>query len=204
MPRPARILVVCTGNLCRSPMLAGALDLTLNASRDEPLARVRSAGTSVEGLLEPNSRTAAVLAGFGSTAPVAAPRPLVAREIAEADLILVAGRKHRAAVATLSPLGLRTVMTMLQATHILRLMLRRDEGAVVEPSSEALRSIITEMLMLRGHEPFVRPEDDEVLDPVGAEIATFRASFAQMRPIVDNLQILLGLPPRLATGGPFG
>ena len=45
MPEPTRLLVVCLGNICRSPMAEGALRARLDASPLAGRVQVDSAGT---------------------------------------------------------------------------------------------------------------------------------------------------------------
>src|SRR3954469_14787857 len=102
-----RILVVCTGNICRSPMAQAFLaDGLRQRLGDEAFAEhfvVESAGT--HGLTgEPIEPSAAeVLGTHGVALDTFAARVLAAEHIEGADLVLTATRDQRAAVVTLAP-----------------------------------------------------------------------------------------------------
>ena len=91
-PVVGRILVVCTGNICRSPYIERRL-AGLLAGTD---AVVSSAGTRalVGAPIEPGSADLLAAAG-GSTADFAA-RQISPAILAEADLVIAATQPHRA------------------------------------------------------------------------------------------------------------
>jgi protein-tyrosine-phosphatase len=97
--RPYRVLVVCTGNTCRSPMAEGLLrDRFAELGVD---AEVRSAGTfAVIGApAQPHAVATAARAGVDITSHVA--RQLDDRMVAWADTVLCMARSHAAAVRSL-------------------------------------------------------------------------------------------------------
>ncbi len=66
MSRPYRICVVCTGNICRSPMAEYLLQEAFDDAGLGDLVEVESAGTSAEELGNPiDDRTASALARHG-------------------------------------------------------------------------------------------------------------------------------------------
>ncbi|TMQ72261.1 MAG: low molecular weight protein arginine phosphatase [Candidatus Eisenbacteria bacterium] len=94
-----RVLLVCTGNTCRSPMAAGALLVALGGDAEQ--VRVESAGTAAwEGqpATEPARRVAAAggvdLGGHRS-------RRVTPAMVRSADIVLVMERGHLAAVRAL-------------------------------------------------------------------------------------------------------
>ena len=99
MPAPATIIVVCTANICRSPMGAGLLQHAL-AAQPEPLRslRVVSAGVAArEG--EPvsqNSVLALKKAGIDISGQVS--RPLTQAMLDEAFAVLCMTESHRAMI----------------------------------------------------------------------------------------------------------
>jgi len=92
------ILFVCTGNVCRSPMAAGFLREHLRREGRQDDLRVRSAGTwTVEG--RPASAYALqVMVERGLDISDHRSRILTARDVEEADLILVMAQSHREAI----------------------------------------------------------------------------------------------------------
>ena len=82
MDRPRSLLVVCYGNVCRSPYLEAVLQ------RDMPDVRVESAGFVGPGRLVPPFALAAA-AERGLNLSTFRSRPLVSAVVREADLIVV-------------------------------------------------------------------------------------------------------------------
>lgn len=92
------ILLVCTGNLCRSPMAAGLLRHQLEAAGLTDKYDVQSAGTwAVVG--EPASAYARrVMSKRGIDISAHRARDISAEMVAQADLILVMTEAHREAI----------------------------------------------------------------------------------------------------------
>ena len=82
-----RVLVVCAGNTCRSPMAAAALREALAGAGLADEVRVDSAGVSATEGDPINPRARAVLAAHGIAAEGSA-RRLTLAMLAEADLVL--------------------------------------------------------------------------------------------------------------------
>lgn len=104
-PHRARILVVCSGNTCRSPLAAALLSARLQATADLATIVVESAGTgALQG--EPASAGSAAVArehGLDLTAHRA--RLLTDAIVRGADLILVMGAAHLNQVTALGGRG---------------------------------------------------------------------------------------------------
>ena len=110
-----RVLVVCTGNVCRSPYLERRLAQLLG---DTGLV-VSSAGTRamVGAPIEPGSvelleRAGADAAGFAS-------RQLTPAILAEADLVVAATQQHRSDAVALNPRVLRRTFTLGELADLL-------------------------------------------------------------------------------------
>jgi protein-tyrosine-phosphatase len=88
------ILLVCTGNLCRSPMAAGLLRQRLEERGLDTRHRVRSAGVwALDG--EPASAHAlAVMSARGIDISEHIAHTITSEDASEADLILVMSREH--------------------------------------------------------------------------------------------------------------
>ena len=101
-----RVLIVCTGNTCRSPMAAGALRRLLGADADR--VAVESAGTAAwEGqpATEPSIETAA---HAGVDISEHRSRRVTPAMVRAADLVLVMERAHVGAVHSLGAAPERT------------------------------------------------------------------------------------------------
>ena len=93
MTRPARILMVCTGNICRSTMAHAILEQA--AARAGVDVVVDSAGVSDEEAGNPIDRRAArVLRDAGYAVPDHRARQIRADELGEWDLILAMTSRH--------------------------------------------------------------------------------------------------------------
>ena len=93
MTRPARILMVCTGNICRSTMAHAILEQA--AARAGVDVVVDSAGVSDEEAGNPIDRRAArVLRDAGYAVPAHRARQIRAGELGEWDLILAMTSRH--------------------------------------------------------------------------------------------------------------
>ncbi len=107
---PYRVLVVCTGNSCRSPMAAGMLDVMLSG---EPV-EVSSAGTMapVGGPATAAAREAAL--EYGADLSGHRARQLVPVMVRQADLVLVMEEYHRDAVVGLDPAAAAKTKLLLE------------------------------------------------------------------------------------------
>jgi protein-tyrosine phosphatase len=171
MPAPAHVLVVCTGNICRSPAIERLLAARV------PDVSFASAGTyAVVGhpMSEP---MAALVEAAGASAAGFAARRLTAALLSEADLVITATREHRAAVVELAPALVRRTYTLLELARLLTAA--PPEGTT---TTERLRSVPATAALARTR---VRPGDDDVVDPIGRPVSVYQRSFDQFLPAVD-------------------
>ena len=98
-----RILVVCLGNICRSPLAEAALREEIAAAGLSEQVTVDSAGTGDWNLGKPpNERMAVAAAASGLTLGGTA-RQIAQADLADSDLILVMDRSNLADVRALAP-----------------------------------------------------------------------------------------------------
>jgi protein-tyrosine phosphatase len=114
----ARVLVVCTANICRSPTAAGLL-----AARLGPTVEVVSRGVDAVPGVPMCARSADWLAGGGAGVAPYAHRPHVSAPLTLADVraatvILAASPRHRSAVVALRPSAQVRTFTLAQAARI--------------------------------------------------------------------------------------
>jgi low molecular weight protein-tyrosine phosphatase len=166
----SRILIVCTGNICRSPMAAGFLRRVL-VDRFGPAApEVGSAGTAGwEGSAAmPESTQAAAERGVDIGEHVA--RLINQDMVREADLIVCMAAEHREAIVALVPDAEGLTFTLKELVRLLDRLPPAPagggpdelEGRVVAASS-ARRDGATS------------PWDEDVADPLGQPVASYRA-----------------------------
>ncbi|WP_054147319.1 low molecular weight phosphatase family protein [Frigoribacterium sp. RIT-PI-h] len=166
---PLRVLVVCTGNLCRSPLFAALLARDVDDAR----VTVTSRGTlTTPGAVVPAATLAAgTRLGVDLEGHVA--RPLSGVDLEDADLVLTAGRRHRRDVVRMSPAAASKAFTIVEFARLAEAALTEgaawaaDEGAV---DSGPGRSGVALESLLRMRGSVLRPddpEDDDVVDPMG-------------------------------------
>lgn len=111
-----RILFVCTGNTCRSPM-AGAYFKSLCEKSGRTDITVETAGTFA-GEGEPASmQSVAVMKGYGIDLSAHKSTILTREKIDTADLIVAMTTAHRQHVGSMSPSAVKKTRTLLEFTQ---------------------------------------------------------------------------------------
>jgi protein-tyrosine phosphatase len=165
------ILVVCTGNICRSPMAEGFLRDALERRCGEKAPTVSSAGTMgwAGSPASPESVIAARERGSEIEAHVA--RELNRAMIEDADLIVGMAAEHRDAVATAVPDAAARTFTLKELVRLLESLppveSPGDPGALAERIAEADAA--------REGGEAANPHDEDVSDPLGLPLDIYRA-----------------------------
>ncbi|WP_412744721.1 low molecular weight phosphatase family protein [Krasilnikovia sp. MM14-A1004] len=175
------ILFVCHANLCRSPL---AERLAQRALHDAfgPVAgavRVSSAGTHAFEAPAMHRGSAAVLAECGIDAGGFTSRRLREPMVANADLVLAAGREQRAACVSLAPSALRRTFTLRQFTRLVAAV-RPAPDLVAGPVPRRLRVLVERVQDTRHLVPAVPADEDDLPDPVNQPIEAFRDCAAEI------------------------
>jgi protein-tyrosine phosphatase len=167
MPLPFRVLYVCTGNICRSPLAERLArhELGRRLGPDAGLVEVTSAGTHGLTGHEMYGEAATVLMRAGGDPAGFLARRMDADHVTQADLVLTATRAHRAAVVRLDHRASRRTFTIREFA---RLAAEVHPAALPPGDSLArLRSAVQEAGAYRGLVGPASPEDDDVPDPYG-------------------------------------
>ena len=98
-----RILVVCLGNICRSPLAEAALRTELEAAGLSDEVTVDSAGTGDWNIGKPPDPRMLAAAGDSGLTLSGTARQIAANDLADSDLILVMDRSNLADVRALAP-----------------------------------------------------------------------------------------------------
>ena len=152
---PLRILVVCTGNICRSPAAAALL-----RARSAGLGiEVASAGTAAVVGHPIHPLTAAALAQVGVEDLNHRARQLSPADVAGADLVLTAERRHRVAVIEADPTALRRTFTIAEFARLADALSR-------QPWDRARSAAIEAVAVGRGAVRPSVPSLDDLHDPV--------------------------------------
>lgn len=164
------ILVICTGNICRSPIAEGLLRDALDLRFAERAPEVSSAGTSgLEGSgAMPESVQAAAELGVDIDGHVA--RRLTAAIADRSDLLLCMASEHREMLAAGSDRDDRT-FTLKELVRLLEVLPAPTPDA--GPESMGERIVAANLARRRGAVPPSR--DDDVADPLGQPLEAYRS-----------------------------
>jgi protein-tyrosine phosphatase len=184
------VLILCTGNVCRSPMAEGLLRRRLaDAGID---ARVSSAG-SWRADCAASPEAVEVLARRGIDIAPHRSR-LLARELMEdVDLVLAMQRRHLREAVALDPATMPIAFTLKE-------LVRRGEA--VGPRGEAS---LEEWLARaadgrRAGDLLGENEADDVADPIGLGLAQYEATASELEDLIDRLVHLRWGPVRQEAG----
>lgn len=177
----ARVLVVCTGNICRSPAAERLLAARLGAQVQVASAGVRAVVGS------PMMRTMArLVAGAGADAHGFAARQLTADMVRESDLVLTMTRAHRAAVVELAPAAVRRTFALRE---LARLAVAADASSTGPwPSDPAgrVRALPARASQQRGRVP-AATQDDDIDDPYDRGDAAYQRAFGEIDDAVQRV-----------------
>lgn len=173
-PPPFEILVICTGNICRSP----AVEYLLRAALDDSV-RVHSAGTHavVGGPVDPQ-----MTAHLPMQCTDFAARQLNEATLRDAGLILGLTREHRAHAVEILPAAVRRTFTLREFARILSLP---DEFTPGGSAAHFFADAVPRAAALR---PLARANgfgEDDVTDPYRQTDEVFAGSFAQIEAAVQ-------------------
>lgn len=195
-----RILAVCTGNICRSPLAATVLEHRLS---DLPVF-VASAGTRARNGMHmtPQAIELAASRGAAETAAAHTARMLSEADVHNADLIIALARDHRRAIVELAPSGLKNTFTAREFARLAGAVnddevraAARDQGFdAPEDARTRVRSVVAFIARQRGIAlaPVV-PADDDVVDPYGRSSTTYARSAEQLDPALSAVERVLRL-----------
>jgi protein-tyrosine phosphatase len=167
-----RVLVVCTGNISRSPVV----EHLLRSDLSDGSVAVASAGTHavVEAPIDPPMGS--LLAGIGIDSAQFRARQLRSYLLTDVDLVLGLTREHRAAAVTLEPTIVRKAFTLREFARILP-----AAGPFFGKTiGDRLHAATDAAALARMRVPPTRPADDDVMDPYGASIQVYRRVFAEI------------------------
>lgn len=193
----ASILVVCTGNVCRSPVAEGLLRRGLGERFGDDAPDVASAGTAAwEGSgAMPESVQASAERGVDIGAHVA--RLLSPELVAQADLLVGMAAGHRDAVGDLVPEAAARSFTLKELVRLLE-ALPSEAGPGHGPAFEG-RIGAADVLRRRGSEG--NAWDEDVVDPLGMPLDTYRAIAWELDEWIDRLvEGLFGPVPAAVPG----
>ena len=188
----ASILVVCTGNICRSPIAQGFLAAALEKRFPDGWIEVRSAGTWAGPGTPATAQAIEAALERGLDIDVHRATRLSHLAIEQAALVIGLAAEHRDEVMELVPEAADRTFTLKELAALL------DElpGRGYARDEESMAARVAEAAQLRRERPgVVNRHDEDVTDPIGMSRSTYRAIAWE----ID------GLVARVADGlfGPF-
>jgi protein-tyrosine phosphatase len=183
-----RILFVCTGNICRSPL---AERLARSALAACPRLWVGSAGTHAVPGREMPAAARRALARLGGDPAGFVSRPLTADLVASADLVLTATREQRGESVAKHPPSSDRTFTIVEFGALTQAVAAPAILHLPDPVCRA-HALLAEVRRLRGLVPVERPD---IADPYGGSWWAHRAAG---RRIAESLSA----PLRLLTPSP--
>ncbi len=186
--RKLTILIVCTGNVCRSPAAEFLLADLLG-----PTARkftIRSAGTRAVAKMPIDPIICGLLRRRGIETIHFSSRELDVRMLESADLILTASTNHRAAVARLLPSALHKTLTLKQLARYAPFI--QESGASPSDVTQRIPWILAAVPRARARAR--KDDDDSIADPRGKSRRQYEAA-------IDELDHACSMIAPLLTGG---
>jgi protein-tyrosine phosphatase len=189
-----RVLHVCTGNICRSPLaehlMRDGLHRRLGADADRFV--VESAGTWGHTGSPMETYALSTLKTYDVDGSAFAARELVAEHVVAADLVLGATREHRAAAVVLHPRAAARTFTLREFARLAAAV----DGAALPAGDpvERARALVVAVAANRGLVPPQRPGDDDVDDPYQAPASAFATCGALVHSTLQGPLDLLGGP----------
>ncbi len=176
------ILLICTGNICRSPFMEYTLRQALDRAGTGGLT-ISSAGTRAVVGAAPHRRVLAEFRKRGVDASGFAARQLTAELADRATLIVTATREQRAAVGGLAPRRRNNLFTLRQLQRLLTVASNLppavagpvDTGTAGDPIA-ALLDLLTRARGLSGGADAA----DDIADPLAGGPFAFRKAFKEI------------------------
>lgn len=164
MTEPARLMTVCTGNVCRSPYLERRLQQEMDRAWGAGAVEVRSGGTGALVGAEMEPRSLNLLEARGGSGDGFRARQLTKDLLAEQQMVIVASREHRKAVTRLWPKGLAKTHALLDLAELASLV--KDEELPERTDARAwFEAVVPLIASKRGLQMPMPAEQAEVVDP---------------------------------------
>jgi protein-tyrosine phosphatase len=197
-PAPVRILTVCTGNVCRSPVA----ERLLQAGLDQVLPggfEVRSAGTRalVGDPVQPLS--ADIIRTFGGTSEGFAARQLTGKVLRKVDLVLAMSSAHRGEVLQLDASLLKRTFTIREFARMLDVLEDREgpgaqagpgiqfTGDRINANTELWSSLPARAASVRHLSLAPEASDNDVIDPYRRSADYYRQMEDELAPAIISI-----------------
>ena len=192
------LLVVCTGNLCRSPMAQAALQQSLNARlapADARRLQVASAGVRAPQDAPLERNTSRVLTERGIPIDGFTSRRLHLSMVADAGLVLTASRSQRLLIGQEMPDAYGRTYTLREFADLLQEV--DPAGLPTDPVQRATK-VVRMAREIRGLRAPLPPDLMDIDDPIGLRLPAFRRCLDVVLAAVAPIAAVLAPDPGAA------
>ena len=165
------LLVICTGNICRSP--AAALMLAAGFGPDSGVT-VRSAGTGAREGAVIDEYSAQLLRQDGIDPSGHRAHWLTAADVEQADVVIGLTREHRSAAVALTPSAVRRSFTLRGLADLAGRVSPQELGSEAG-IAERMRAFVAAAPRYRR-----RDLDEDIEDPYGRDLDVYRSVHAEI------------------------
>jgi protein-tyrosine phosphatase len=186
---PLQVLMVCTGNICRSPMMERMLQDSIDRSGADGAIVVRSAGTAARPGEPMQPFAAAMLTQYGVNAENFGATALTEELVSSSDLVVTATRDHRSLVVGLVPAAVRRTFTLLELARVASTAPAPTSAQA--PGENGLAAGVLQAVawaaQMRGSVSRREESVDDLDDPLGAPLDVYRQRAAVIASAVEQI-----------------
>jgi protein-tyrosine phosphatase len=176
-----RVLVVCTGNIYRSPLAERLLKQRLGEAQQ--VIHLSSAGTLAAVGMPMAAAAGSFLLERGADPSGTRARRLTRELVEQSDLVLGAATEHREAAVQLSPVwSLTRAFTLGEFARLVR---AEDATGVVDPA-ERFAALVQGAVARRGAAG-AHAGDDDIDDPLGAHPREVHECLVRIEGVVERI-----------------
>lgn len=180
-----QVLLICTANQCRSPLMEHLWRNRLTSMSTHAAVSMSSAGTWAVDGRRIHPLAGRVLDEMGIETRHWRSRRVTPEMIESADLILTAEARNRTQIVTMRPPGVTRTFQLLQFAHLSQLAKQAGMSAT---RPDELVSIVRKARSLMG---LRSTQADDLVDPIGQQLKQFRTCAADIARAIDAVMGLL-------------
>ena len=192
-----RLLFVCTGNICRSPMAEGIARAAIERNYPERPVSVEIASAGIAGLdgEDPTSEAVRAMEERGIDIGGYEAQTVSRSLTAESDLVMVMEERQKAHVSALAGSVVVPVFLLLKLAEAVQVVLKaEDHGLDPVGPLESLESVVSVAAVMERNDFWgLSMHQYEVADPMGMPLEWYRRAADIMEVAIgDILRALLG------------
>ena len=180
----AQVLLVCTGNICRSPMAEALLRSALQRHPGDAAPAVASAGTIARDGAPAMPEAVKAAAELGVDVSSHSAHRLRPEDIRDADLIVGMAAEHLEDVQALVPDAQSRTFTLKELVRLLEDTGSRPVDATASDVGVAV--VVSDAHRRRTGSPAIADEDD-VMDPLGLSLHGYRVVASELEDLCERL-----------------